>query len=261
MYYTWGYIKEATLIKLDMTEKEAEQQGLLRRFPFFANEAMTQICSAVKPCYKFAHVNVLTADQSWPSGVDARNTIRLYEDSKYYINTPAIQFGGNEELERYQQRLRPAFTMPEDFVSFGEDVNRVYRLLYCGRIEETNANGYLTGREIENAGLYSNVAEEANDNDFSYLGYNQIVFFKPGQYEISYNARWFMFTNETPNEMQLLVPIDILDCLPSYIASQCFKADDEVKSSILRNEFEMLMARIDVANPRTTKNIHIDGGW
>ena len=51
MRYTWGYIKEATLMKLDMTEQEAEQFNLLRRFPFYANEALTYICSAIKPNY------------------------------------------------------------------------------------------------------------------------------------------------------------------------------------------------------------------
>lgn len=47
--YTWGYIKECTLSKLNLSEEEANQQNFLSQFPYFANEAMTQICSAVKP--------------------------------------------------------------------------------------------------------------------------------------------------------------------------------------------------------------------
>lgn len=50
--YTWGYIKECTLSKLNMDEEAANQQNFLSRFPYYANEAMTQICSAVKPAEK-----------------------------------------------------------------------------------------------------------------------------------------------------------------------------------------------------------------
>lgn len=47
--YTWGYIKENILNKLNLEEEEANQLGFLSRFPYYANEAMTQICSAIKP--------------------------------------------------------------------------------------------------------------------------------------------------------------------------------------------------------------------
>ena len=46
--YTWGYIKENILNKLNLEEEEANQLGFLSRFPYYANEAMTQICSAYK---------------------------------------------------------------------------------------------------------------------------------------------------------------------------------------------------------------------
>jgi hypothetical protein len=50
--YTWGYIKENTLGKLNLEEKEANELGFLSKFPYYANEAMTQICS-IKPHEKF----------------------------------------------------------------------------------------------------------------------------------------------------------------------------------------------------------------
>lgn len=218
---TWGYIKEATLMKLDMTEEEAEQHMLLRRFPFYANEALTYICSAIKPNYTFANVTVLFPDEEDIGLID---TVKL--DAKT------------------QQAV---FTMPDDFISFGEDVNTVQRAFH--------------DRYFKTVVHYADYPTEARDDDFEYYDYNKVIFKCAGLFKISYNARWFEFTNETPNGLQLDIPIDILDCLPSYIASQCFKVDDEVKSSILRNEFEMMLARIDVANPRTTKNLHIGGGW
>lgn len=56
--YTWGYIKECTLSKLNMDEEAANQQNFLSRFPYYANEAMTHICSAVKPAEKYYVVDV-----------------------------------------------------------------------------------------------------------------------------------------------------------------------------------------------------------
>ena len=63
------------------------------------------------------------------------------------------------------------------------------------------------------------------------------------------------------DNVQLNVPDDILDCLPSYIASQCYKVDDEVKSSIYRNEYEMFVARIDATDYKNTKTFSVGGGW
>ena len=209
-------------MKLDMTEDEAEQHSLLRRFPFYANEAITYICSAIKPDYTFANVTVLFSDQDVDDTMP--DIIRL--DSKTH---------------------QAIFTMPEDFISFGEDVNTIQRAYH---------DCYF--RTVVH---YEDYAKEATDDDFEYYDYNKVIFKKAGIFNISYNARWFTFSDGTPDSLKLDVPLDILDALPSYIASQCFKADDEVKSSTLRNEFEMMLARIDVANPRTTKNLHIQGGW
>lgn len=55
--YTWGYIKECTLSKLNLDEESANQQDFLSRFPYYANEAMTQICS-IKPAEKRFTVNI-----------------------------------------------------------------------------------------------------------------------------------------------------------------------------------------------------------
>ena len=58
MSYTWGYVKDASLAKLDLTEEEADTQNLLSRFPFYANEVITQICSSIKPKYTFAEFEI-----------------------------------------------------------------------------------------------------------------------------------------------------------------------------------------------------------
>ena len=201
---TWGYIKQATLAKLDLEPGEAEVQNLLGRFYIFANEAMSQICSSIKPKYTYANF-VVTKDMV-----------------------------GKEQ------------NMPNDFISFGDDINieTVEKQIY-------SFDGIMTINE----------EREADDNDFEYCGTNKIRFFKPGNFRISYNANWFTFTSNLPEQTIVNAPDDVLNCLPSYIAHQCFKIDDEVKSSIYRNEYEMFLARIDNTHYKSPKHIVIGGGW
>ncbi len=207
--YTWGYLKDAALAKLDLTEDEANEQRLLKRFHIYANEVMTQICSSLKPHRTFAEFTV-------------EDTTQLY-------------------------------TMPDDFVAFGNDVCKV-------EYYTDGKNDYLLSTIPENSYVWQ-VKEEATDVDFEYVGFNQIRFLHQGIYQISYSARWYTFTYDTPDGTILPVPMDILDCIPTYIASQCYKIDDETKASIYRNEYEMLLARIDNTDYSETKTVHIGGGW
>ena len=199
MSYTWGYIKDVSLAKLDLDEAEAEIQNLLARFPFYANEVITQVCSSVKP--KYTYVNFVITD----SDVGVMKN------------------------------------MPADFVSFGDDL--CYEL-----VPDYYQNGKLVKREL-------------HDDDFEYVGYNQLVFKHSGNFFISYNARWYTFDSSMSDSDVIEVPVDILECIPSYIASQCYKVDDEYKASVFRNEYEILLARIDNSHFSKTKTIKIEGDW
>ena len=194
--YTWGYIKDVSLAKLDLTENEATVQNLLSRFPFYANEVITQVCSAIKPKYTFA---------------------------KFEIDF---------------DKVGTAQTMPDDFISFGDDV--CYELVNNGKFLEKH---------------------QIFDVDFEYYGYNQVIFKRPGNFYISYNARWYTFNKSLADDEQISVPEDILDCIPSYIASQCYKIDDEYKAQVFRNEYELMLSRIDATNYKNTKSILIEGDW
>lgn len=194
--YTWGYLKDVALAKLDLTENEATVQNLLSRFPFYANEVITQVCSAIKPKYTFA---------------------------KFEIDFDKVGI---------------AQTMPDDFVSFGDDV--CYELVNNGKFLEKH---------------------QIFDVDFEYYGYNQVIFKHPGNFYISYNARWYTFTKAIDNNEKIDIPNDILDCIPSYIASQCYKIDDEYKAQVFRNEYELMLSRIDATNYKNTKGILIEGDW
>ncbi len=201
MAYTWGYIKDVSLSKLDLDENEATVQNLLSRFPFYANEVITQVCSSIKPKYTFENFVI---DKT---------------------NVGVMQ------------------TMPDDFVSFGDDV--------CYMLEEVR----------EHDGKTRLIKVPIHDDDYEYLGYNQVVFKHPGNYFISYNARWYTFDKSLSDDELIDIPDDILDSIPSYIASQCYKIDDEYKASVFRNEYEIMLSRIDNSNFRNTKTIKIEGDW
>lgn len=201
MSYTYGYIKDVSLAKLDLTEEEANIQNLISRFPFYANEVITQVCSSIKPKCTFAKF-IITKD-------------KVGEPQK----------------------------MPSDFVSFGDDI------CYEADVKEIGYENIIS------------IKKELHDNDFEYYGNNQVVFKRQGVFNISYNARWFTFDKNMDNNKILDIPEDILECIPSYIASQCYKIDDEYKASVFRNEYEMMLARIDNTNYKNTKTFEIDGGW
>ena len=142
------------------------------------------------------------------------------------------------------------YDMPENFISFGDDVNYV---------EEFELAGYFS----DGPAYVKLPRQETSDEDFMYYGYNQLKFFKPGIYHISYYARWHTFDGSLLDDNFVFtdIPKDVLDCLPNYIASQCFKLDDEAKSAIFRNEFEMSLARLDNTNYKNTKTFKIGGDW
>jgi hypothetical protein len=193
--YSWEELKNSIFAKLDLEseDNEVDQLNYLNRFTTYANEAMTMICSTVKPKRTFHSFSATSGE---------------------------------------------IITMPNDFISFGDDVNLI----------------------DEDVGYGTMISRETSDDDFEYIGYNQILCHSKGTYRISYNARWHVFSSADGKE-PLNVPVDILECIPSYVASQCMKVDDEYKSSVLRNEFEMLMARIDDTNYKSNKTFKIGGDW
>lgn len=235
MQYTWGYIKEATLAKMDIDKTDALAQGFVNRMHIFANEALTQICSAIKPKHTFATFDVMTKHDAWEY---CTNKYGIYTSEKQPIVKPLdlssvekIFWNDYESIIKVNEPCR----MPVDFITFNDDMP-----IITDKYDNTH---------------------EAHDTEFRYFGDNCLLFYVPGTYRIAYNARWFFFTSKTDNDELLDIPLDICDALPSYIASQLFKIDDEIKSQIYRNEFEMFISRIDDVNYKQTTTIKIDGGW
>ena len=234
--YTWGYIKQSCLAKLDMTADQAIEMGLLNKFPFYANEAITQITSAIKSKRQYAKFVVKQRTKVLDY---CRHKFNL-DDVSFLCNQPCnkddLSIDQQAALDYYNQfvYVNDIIKMPNEFFSWND--NKAYVVTPCGN-------------------------KEASDKDYNLIGGNKIMFLVPGTYLIPYNARWVRFTPSMDDDVELDVPDDILECLPSYIVSQCYKIDDEQKSSIYRNEYEMALARIDENDMSTNKSIVTGGDW
>lgn len=240
--YTYGYIVDSVLAKMDMSREIAQKNGFLNKISYYANEAMTQICSAVKPNRKFAEFVVVNIKFILEKLKSERP-----DDTFEFLSWPWERVK-NDTDEWHQQcwkeyhSLTPLGSlakMPDDFISFGDEVNK-----------KTIINSY-DEREMVTA----------TSEDYMTRGSNCVMFMHSGIFFISYNATWFTFDSNTDYDDKIDAPADVIECLPSYIASQLFKIDDETKSQIYRNEYEQFLARIDDDHYIDNGTIEVTGDW
>lgn len=132
-------------------------------------------------------------------------------------------------LQENQYTLSNTITMPEDFLSFADMI--VY---------------------------HNNIPYD----DVVYLSDRDFVVGEIGRYFIYYNATWDNITEEDIQTDEPLTPdISVLNCLPTYIASQCLAQDDVQRSAILKNEFELMLSRLDTNIMYQNNHFRSSGGW
>lgn len=235
---TWGDIKNAAIAKLDLSSSDITGLGYINRFAIFANEAMTQICSTVKPDKKTFDVTI----------VDRDDMIHLWNDlvDKYGIYEKNVISEKPERLTTVAER-----SFWKEWESF----------IFTGQIVKVDDDLFVSFNDDVPTIDTCDGTEEAHDDDIIYRGYNRLTFCKPGTYHVGYNARWYTFPVDCPDDLVIDAPDDVLDCLPSYIVSQLFKIDDEYKASVYRNEYEVFLSRIDNTDFRNTTTLKIGGGW
>ena len=119
--------------------------------------------------------------------------------------------------------------MPEDFLSFADMIN------------------YLDG----------DVAPK-----IVFIGDRQLMLSEKGNYIIYYNALWNDITKEDiSKDVVLKIDASILNCLPTYIASQALAQDDIQRSTSLKNDFELMLARLDTNVMFEQDHYKSTGGW
>jgi hypothetical protein len=119
-------------------------------------------------------------------------------------------------------------TMPDDFLSFADMIN------------------YLDGRP---------------DPTVIYLGDKHIMLPEKGRYQIFYNALWKPISEENMDDSDLPIDQSVLNCIPSYVASQILAEDDIQRSTILKNEYELMLSRLDTNIMYQQNSYKSTGGW
>ena len=207
--YTYGYIKNAILTKLNLTEKEALEQNLLDTFIYNINECLSQIASTIKPDFCTKQVTVYKDEKE--------KSIKAYLEDKSLVNT--------------------LYKMPDNFIAFSG----------VPRFQEEKCNCYLPSKEVH--------------DEVVHIDRNQVMFLKPGIYQITYDGWWPTFNDGMQDSDELDIPEDVVICIPSYVASQVWKIDDERKANIFRNEFEIFFSRINNSDYRGVNTFGVIGGW
>ncbi len=242
MNYTYGYIKNAILTKMNLTEKEANEQGLLDTFIYNINECLTQIASTIKPHYNSLKLTAYKNEIPIPSELlgpigykesVAQKTERENKLAKYLEDKIVV---GN------------TFRMPEGFIAFsGKSIVQLEIDGVQRKFIPSEGSTYCDPKEVH--------------DEVTHVGNDKIIFLKPGKYTITYDAFWKYFGDKMLDTEEIDIPADIIMCIPSYVASQLWKIDDERKAAIFRNEFEILFARINNSDHRGNKTFTTEGGW
>ena len=121
--------------------------------------------------------------------------------------------------------------MPEDFLSFADMI------------------GYL---------------DNVPDPEVIFVTDKQIRLPKHGSYKIVYNAMWHEINETDTNpyiDPDLPIDASVLRTLPTYMASQILAQDDIQRSAILKNEFEVMLARLDTNVMYESNHYRSTGGW
>jgi hypothetical protein len=101
-------------------------------------------------------------------------------------------------------------------------------------------------------------------DDVVYLGDRDVTVGELGDYVIYYNGLWEPITEEHVDPMQdkpLDIHLSVVNCLPSYIASKVLAQDDIQRSTILNNEFELSLSRLDTNIMYQNNHYRSSGGW
>ena len=244
--FTYGYIREATMAHLDIDETEAQDMKLLSRFHIFANEAMQAICAS-KPMYQYIDVTVVEKFDPIVTNSDGSffrpaTETEINWDRETQGELDVIFLSDDLLKDYYHKRgiyeVNEKLSMSDTFIAFANK--------FCWKITTKKPSvaqileAEAFGKEIKEV---IEKTEAKQEYDFSYLSKNQLKFYKPGKYLIPARFLWFRFDSGIGDETEIDMPADILLTIPLYIAAICLQVDNMQKAQILRQEFELALAR------------------
>ena len=241
----WSEIKQAIVNKLfmDAQEVNSDTDNYASKFAYYANECLNQIANSVKPNVK-SFQPIIYANGVLGSGFTLEDDSIMYNTTlgdsdkiKPASNTVYIDIinhkryvylsGELNEVDNYYT-LSDVIAMPEDFLSFADMIN------------------YVNGQP---------------DPVITYVGDKYIKLNSVGAYNIFYNALYEQITEDVEETTDLAIDQSVLNCIPSYVASQILAEDDIQRSTILKNEYELMLSRLDINVMYEANHFKSNGGW
>lgn len=99
------------------------------------------------------------------------------------------------------------------------------------------------------------------DPTIIYFG-GKLILPKAGSYKIFYNALWANIDEDSMlSDEELPIDQSVLNCIPPYVASQIMSEDDVQKSTMLNNEYELMLSRLDTNIMYQSNSFKSTGGW
>lgn len=228
---------------MDEQEVNSENEVYAAKFAYFANECLNQIANGVKP--RIAVFDVLVYAPNEKDIVVGKNF--KYDSDLGFVtydadgvsvehtpNSHTVYKDGNNSYAFVEDKLIKASTrhkpveLPNDYLSFADMIN------------------YRDGEA---------------DPSIIYVGDKHIMLSEKGHYRIFYNALWEPITEENMDDIDLPIDQSVLNCIPTYVAAQILAEDDVQRSTILKNEYELMLSRLDTNIMYQSNSFKSTGGW
>lgn len=296
----WSEIRQGIINKLFMDEQEvnSENENYASKFAFYANECLNQIANGVKP--RIAVFNpVIYFNQIMGSNFTLQQPAVSYIDGSEKMIEPDyktvyIDVATDVHYVYIGNGLRIVNAVPEDYdevrgtdfkylpfrVVYDNtwvvpDTSTIYndgvkKLIYKDSELIENNNVYLPTDMITMPEDFLSFADMVNyldgfaDPEIIYVTDKHITLSTVGSYKIFYNALWEPITEDYMNDQeQPDLPIDqsVLNCIPTYVAAQILAEDDVQRSTILKNEYELMLSRLDTNIMYQENHYKSTGGW
>lgn len=218
----WSEIVKATLYKMGINEGDDDSDEFKDRMPILANECLSMIANDLKPCIKKLRIEAIK-----------NNTNVIMPDDFLAFSGIPIMLLTKDEIIYH----------PEVYYNDWNDITLLemgtYTISYYAR--------------------YGEISDNINQGDSTvYKSFDLTKNYTREEYDKLFG----LDTEGDPDEVVFNgIYSSVLDCLPTYIAAQLLAQDDLQKSSILKNEFEVLCQRLENNIMYQNESFKSPGGW
>ena len=265
---TWNDIKSLCLdlLCLDQLTADEEMEYSLK-FQRLANQGLSSIANGVKPkiaeydCYVYPKIMVVTLETGeTPEDVVVDDSVLYKIGSVRYALINNTVYCNDDTQTTYPfahlHVVEEPIIMPDDYLSFGNMVGSkitTRKDVYSGKKEQV-LERFVPAHYVTRNGIYLKEA---------------------GEYVIYYNALWEEITDDYTKQTEYdennkpvaganaELPQDksVLAILPQYIAFNVIAQDDVQRAVVLKNDYELLLARLDTTTQYDTEDYKSSKGW